>query len=646
MWNEFRRVLANRIFSPCFMLFISLVTSLNSTNGLAQIGDEQCNTGAKPSALSITSISPSTIPLGAQSQKITVTFTETGGETALGDQNDASFIGIFDGQQFLGSNPSKANGSFSFDFTPDDSLLLTSGFKPVNVLITYCEDTTLPLQSNDQPPKGVTVITTAPSLFVPIVLSSAGMNNSFFTSELSLTNRGSTSATLDLNYTAAFGGGGGTASILIPAGRQQIIPDAISYLKSLGITIPDSGNRGGTLRVSSAAPTSLSNAAITVRTTTTVPEGRAGLAYAAVTSSAALTGPSYLCGLRQNQTDRSNIAIQNVGSSAEGNISLRLTVFSGDAAAPFSQILPDEVLPPGGFKQISGILSSNGLSLTNGYVRVERVNGTAPYYAYAVVNDQANSDGSFITPVLESSLAGRNGLVLPVIVETSSFNSEQVLTNWSATRKTVRFTYVADAIQNPDKTATFSQTIEAGEQLIIPNFVQNLRDSGLAATLTTGPGYAGALFAAVEGADVSGLFLGARTSAPGGGGRYGLFYSAVPYGTSATTEAWVYGLQQNGESRTNLALVNTGEVDGSPDTFRIELFDGGTAMKVQTIEGLNVGARSWIQLGTILAQRAQQGYAHVTRTSGSNPFITYAVVNDGASPGDRSGDGAFVLGVW
>jgi hypothetical protein len=645
MRNKFRLVMANRIFSPCFLPFISLVLLLNSIKVLAQIGDQQCNTGAKPSALNITSVSPATIPQGAQNEKITVQFTETSGETALGDQNDASFVGVFDGQQFLGSNPSKANGSFTFEFTPDDSLLLTSGFKQVNVLITYCEDTTLPLQSNDQPPKGVTVITTAPSLFVPIVLSSAGLNNSFFTSELTLTNRGGTDATLDLSYTAALGGGGGTASILLSSGRQQIIPDAISYLRSLGITIPDSGNRGGTLRVSSADPSSLSNAAITVRTTTTVPEGRAGLAYAAVASSAALSGPSYLCGLRQNQTDRSNVAIQNVGSSTEGNVTLRLTVFSGDAANPFSQTLPDEVLPPGGFKQISGILTSNGLSLTNGYVRVERVSGTAPYYAYAVVNDQANSDGSFINPVLESSLAGRNGLVLPVIVETSSFNSEQVLTNFSTTRKTVNLTYVADAIQNPDKTASFSQTIEAGEQLIIPNFVQFLRDSGLATTLPSGPAYAGAVFA-VDGADVSGLFLGARTSAPGGGGRYGLFYSAVPYGTAATTEAWVYGLQQNSESRTNLALVNTGEVDGSPDTFRIELFDGGTAAKVQTIEGVTVGARGWIQLGTILAQHAQQGYAHVTRTSGSNPFITYAVINDGAAPGDRSGDGAFVLGVW
>jgi hypothetical protein len=91
-------------------------------------------------------------------------------------------------------------------------------------------------------------------------------------------------------------------------------------------------------------------------------------------------------------------------------------------------------------------------------------------------------------------------------------------------------------------------------------------------------------------------------------------------------------------------VVNTGEVDTNPDTFSIELFDGSTGAKVNTIS-LTVNARGWKQIGTILTQYApgvSQGYAHVTRTSGSNPFITYAVLNDRAAPGQRSGDGAFV----
>ena len=62
--------------------------------------------------------------------------------------------------------------------------------------------------------------------------------------------------------------------------------------------------------------------------------------------------------------------------------------------APLSRRLPDVVIPPGGFHQIDQILVSNGLSLANGYVRIERVSGTGPYYAYAVINDESNSDGS------------------------------------------------------------------------------------------------------------------------------------------------------------------------------------------------------------------------------------------------------------
>jgi hypothetical protein len=47
----------------------------------------------------------------------------------------------------------------------------------------------------------------------------------------------------------------------------------------------------------------------------------------------------------------------------------------------------------------------------------------------------------------------------------------------------------------------------------------------------------------------------------------------------------------------------------------------------------------------ILSQYAPgvtQGYARITRTGGNNPFIAYAVINDGGAPGQRSGDGAFI----
>jgi hypothetical protein len=479
------------------------------------------------------------------------------------------------------------------------------------------------------------------TLFVPLVLSSAGANNSFFTSELVLTNRGFTDAAVQVTYTAAFGGGSGTASTSLPAGRQQIVPDAIAYLKSIGIPIPDSGDRGGTLAVRFSSP----EGAVTVRTTTALAEGRAGLAYPGIPVTAALTGTSYLCGLRQTGRDRSNVAIQNAGSPADGDVVLRLTVISGDPEAPLSQVLPDEILSPGSFRQISAILHSNGLSLANGYVRIERVDGKAPYYAYAVINDAVTSDGSFVPAIAEDTLAGRTGLTLPVIVETGSLTSELVLTNWSTMAKTIRFAYVAQAIQAADNTANFVMQLRSGEQMILQNLVQLLRDRGVSGVGPVGQTYAGALFATIDDGDFGGVSVGARTTAAGGGGYYGVSYMAVPYGTAARTSAWLYGLQQNAENRTNLALINTGETDGKPDLFSIELFDGDTGNRVNIVEEIPINAKAWKQLDSILALYApgtRQGYARVTRAAGSNPFIAYSIVNDGGRSGERTGDGAFV----
>jgi hypothetical protein len=122
----------------------------------------------------------------------------------------------------------------------------------------------------------------------------------------------------------------------------------------------------------------------------------------------------------------------------------------------------------------------------------------------------------------------------------------------------------------------------------------------------------------------------------------------MPTGTTPTTDAWLYGLQQNSENRTNLALVNTGETDGSTDTFQIDLYDGTTGARVGSVPLQTLNALGWTQINAILANYASgitSGYAHIRRTSGNNPFIAYAVINDGGAPGQRTGDGAFITSV-
>ena len=322
---------------------------------------------------------------------------------------------------------------------------------------------------------------------------------------------------------------------------------------------------------------------------------------------------------------------------------LRLTVLSGDPQSQTEKTLPDLRLPPGGWKQLSSVLASEGLSIANGYVRVQLVSGTAPYYAYGVINDLLTSDGSFITPVAESVMIGRKGITVPVIVENSSYDSELVLTNWSASARRLQFSYVADSIQTANKTASFVISLQPGEQKIVPQLVQWMRDTGVKG-ISGGSNYVGPLFATVDGGDASGIFLGARTSTVGGSGHYGVFYAGVPFGISSTDSAWIFGLQQNTENRTNIGLVNTGEIDNSSSSLNIEIYDGETGVFAGMVS-VSLNARSWVQVGSILAQFSpppKQAFVHVVRTSGTNPFLAYGVVNDGGQPNQRTGDGAFV----
>ena len=494
-----------------------------------------------------------------------------------------------------------------------------------------------------------TVTEAEPSLdlFVPVVVSLSGTNGSSYTSELTLTNKTDTAVTLSLRYTATPSNVTGQVSDVQLSPGQQIESDAIEYLRGLGLPIASSGNRVGTLRVRALGTSSPADVAVTVRTSSPVPEGRAGLTYRAVpVATDGLTGPSYLCGLRQNETDRTNVAVQHAGAS--GNITLRVSVFSGDATLSDPQLVSELALPPGGFKQFNSILHSEGLTLDQGYVKIERISGEAPYYAYAVINDQANSDGSFVSPVREDWMAERSGLTLPVVVETGESHSEVIVSNWSTEDKTLTFEFVDSDIDGGK--LSFSMDIEAGSQQILGDFIDQIRQSGFEAQLPSDGSYAGPLMLTVDGegdteGNGDGIFLGARTMTPGGGGQYGFFYLAVPAGTEFSTGAWLYGLQQDSEDRTNLGLLTTSSVDSQANTYEIDLYDGATGLMVQTLTQ-EVSANQWAQIEMILEQaEISQGYAHVKRTAGANDFITYAVINDGEQPNERSDDGAFVPGV-
>ncbi|MDE2962348.1 MAG: hypothetical protein OXU26_00395, partial [Acidobacteriota bacterium] len=489
--------------------------------------------------------------------------------------------------------------------------------------------------------------------FVPVVLDSKGKGTSHFTSELALTNRGSDAAMLKLTYTAAQGGGSGAATDMLGPHQQTIASNAIEYLRGLGVPIPETGNRIGTLRVD-VSDSSDVRAVVRTTTPTAVPEGRAGLAYPGIPENEGFHDELvYLCGLRDNPQDRSNVAVQNMGS--EGSITLRTTVFSGNPTDPMGEMLDDMTLGPGEFHQFNAVLQMAGKAdpLSGGYVRVERVEGTAPFYAYGVINDNANSDGSFVFPVSAGSLEGAMSQTLPALVESGAFTTELTLTNFSAQPKSLMFSVTHDRIETEDNTARFPVPMLPGQQLILPHALAFARHN---LGLNVPMGLVVPLIATADGGDLSGVVIGARVVAPADAqdpskGQYGVFFTAVPRGQGFTGSAWVDGLQQNEENRSNLALINTGEVDDRDIVFELDIYDGETATLSKTVtmdeeDKLVVPAKGFRQIDQVLklAPGTTQGYIRIRKASGTsaNPFLAYGVVNDGGVPGERTGDGAYI----
>ena len=92
-----------------------------------------------------------------------------------------------------------------------------------------------------------------------------------------------------------------------------------------------------------------------------------------------------------------------------------------------------------------------------------------------------------------------------------------------------------------------------------------------------------------------------------------------PTDSPFTKVAWVDALQQNDENRSNLALVNTGEVDDSPSEFNLEIYNGETGLLVNTATGFRVPARHWYQIDGILDKYGMgttQGYVRISKISG------------------------------
>ena len=405
---------------------------------------------------------------------------------------------------------------------------------------------------------------------------------------------------------------------------------------------PTTGSQGGTLRAVFTGLSSSDAAFAGARTTSASGAGRAGLSYPGPRSDDTGRGKLRLFGLRDTPADRTNLALVNVDPT--DSVTLAITLTSGVPGDARTYAVAPVTLAPGQWTQINAPQLLVAAGMTNAWATIVPVAGTAQYLAYAVFNDNKTSDGSYVPAV---RVAGANpNQVLPVLVESDSFQSELVLANPTDQPMQVSMTLTLShgsflTGANP----TLTLTLAPHEQQIIPTVLQAFRQMGLgiepAAPGLTIVGTLAVSFTPSGGAPASG-FVGARTASPApGGGGYGLFYTGVPTVGQAQAEAWVYGLEQDPASRSNLAVLNAGP-DATPITVRVDVFATNFGVLVGG-SNVTLPAGGWAQINTILAPYSlSEGYVRITRTSGTNRFVAYGVVNDGPRPSTGTSDGSYV----
>ncbi len=254
----------------------------------------------------------------------------------------------------------------------------------------------------------------------------------------------------------------------------------------------------------------------TVRTTT---PAHAGVSYGGVSNLALLRGPSVVPWLIESAKDRTNLALVNAGSEADGPITLRVTVSPGTPGTETPVAMPDVVLMPGAFFQFSRLLASAGLAAPLGWARIERVGGNAPYLAWGAVNDAGSGDGSFVPAVTESAeFAGE--WIVPNAAQTSRYGTEFMATNTGTEPLPLRVTLVVTG-------TVLTETVAPGATFYLPDLFAEMRRRGLDGVPAAGTPVVSPLYLQGMSGQTQ-LYAGIRvSSAPVSGRSYGVYEPAV-----------------------------------------------------------------------------------------------------------------------
>ena len=242
------------------------------------------------------------------------------------------------------------------------------------------------------------------TLTVPVLVETPA-----FRSELILANKSGSTVALSVSYVESISpssGAGGTMTVTLAPQEEQIIPEAIDFLRRNGVSIgaKDAASYGGALRITISGTTA-DNVFAGARTASQSPApagGQVGLFTPCVYSGQEASAEAYLYGLRADSENRTNVAVVNTGNDSAGPILLQLQAYDGDAGGVPKGDPVSVPLSPGQWAQPTNFFKNSGVS--NGWVKVTRMSGTALWIAYGVVNDGGNpgertGDGAYVPMV-------------------------------------------------------------------------------------------------------------------------------------------------------------------------------------------------------------------------------------------------------
>lgn len=234
------------------------------------------------------------------------------------------------------------------------------------------------------------------SFTIPVVVDSSA-----YRTELILANPGNAAATYALTFVDSISRPGASlsATFPMPARRQAIVPDVFE-LFGVGVWAGENRTRAGTLRIT-ALEEEAPGAFVGVRVLTRQEPGRFGVFAPTVPAGSADADQGFLWGLRADEENRSNVAVLNAGEPGGDHVTLQLQAIDGASGLPAGAPLTI-TLEPGQWAQPDGFFARAGAA--HGDVRIVRVHGQGPWWAYGIVNDgeapgKGTGDGSFVPVV-------------------------------------------------------------------------------------------------------------------------------------------------------------------------------------------------------------------------------------------------------